>query len=213
MSVENRNIFINCPFDDAYREKLTAIIFVVVFLGFAPRISLEEQASSTQRLEKIMRLINESGHSIHDLSRLKADDTNGMYRGNMPFELGIDFGCRKYSGSEQALKGFLILEKEKYATLKAVSDLNGFDIECHDDKASCAVEIVRNWLKNSFSLKNTISPDSIWDIYTMEFQEWYYNKATSELKYRGEDYLLRIPVSDYIEYVNEWLEIFHRRTT
>ncbi len=46
----------------------------------------------------------------------------------MPFELGIDLGCRDYNSEEKyKLKKILILEEEKYSTQKALSDLSFAD--------------------------------------------------------------------------------------
>jgi len=144
----NDNVFINCPFDDGYRSKLMAIIFVLIYLGYRPRIALENMDSSRNRLAKIQDLIRTSELSIHDLSRLQADAVNQTFRGNMPFELGMDFGQKYLSDPVRDSKRILVMEKERYSILKAISDLNGFDIESHDDDSSRIMEIVRNWLNN-----------------------------------------------------------------
>jgi hypothetical protein len=200
----NENVFINCPFDDGYRSKLMAILFVVVYLGYRPRISLENMDSSRNRLAKIQDLIRTSELSIHDLSRLKADASNQTFRGNMPFELGMDFGYKFLSDPVRDSKRILVMEKERYSIQKAISDLNGFDIESHEDDSSRIMEIVRNWLNNVDASLHAVAPSSIWDDYTTEFNEWYFWKATAELKYKPDEFDRKVPIDEYVKLVQEW---------
>jgi hypothetical protein len=97
MSKENfdTNVFINCPFDNDYRQLLLAVIFTALYLGYKPRLSLERADSGENRIDKILDLIIESKFGIHDLSRIESQKGNEHFRMNMPFELGIDFGCKK----------------------------------------------------------------------------------------------------------------------
>ena len=67
---DEKNVFINCPFDDKYFELLKTLVFTVVYFGYNPRISLESSDAGLSRLEKIINLIQESKYAIHDLSRL-----------------------------------------------------------------------------------------------------------------------------------------------
>lgn len=90
----SRNVFVNCPFDSKYVALLRPLLFTLVYLGYVPRIASESLDSGKPRIEKIVELITESKFSIHDLSRLQSLKEGEFYRLNMPFELGIDFGCR-----------------------------------------------------------------------------------------------------------------------
>jgi len=87
-----KNVFINCPFDEAYRPLLEPLLFTIVSFGYCPRIAAERSDSGESRLSKIAELVAESKYSIHDLSRLKAPKAGALQRMNMPFELGIDYG-------------------------------------------------------------------------------------------------------------------------
>src|SRR5262249_9498177 len=87
----NRNVFINCPFDDGYRILLRPLLFTVYRLGFQPRIALESRDSGRPRIDKLVELIRESQYAIHDLSRIQATNVGDFFRLNMPFELGVDF--------------------------------------------------------------------------------------------------------------------------
>lgn len=68
----DRNVFINCPFDDDYAPILQAVLFVTVLLRFKPRLATERNDSGETRLERIRELIEDSKYSIHDLSRCQA---------------------------------------------------------------------------------------------------------------------------------------------
>jgi len=67
----DRNVFVNCPFDDDYLPILRALLFTVTYLGFQPRIALESRDSGQSRIDTITALIRESKYAIHDLSRIK----------------------------------------------------------------------------------------------------------------------------------------------
>ena len=121
MSGFDTNVFINCPFDREYAPILQAILFCVVFAGLNPRIATERGDSGENRLDKIRGLIEESRWSIHDLSRCQAREAGEFYRLNMPFELGIDWGCRHYFGKGREAKRFLILEEKPYRFQAALS--------------------------------------------------------------------------------------------
>ena len=52
-------VFLNCPFDEAYRPIRDALVFAIYDCGFVPRSSLEESDSGDVRIDKIMRIIAE----------------------------------------------------------------------------------------------------------------------------------------------------------
>ena len=68
----DENVFINCPFDEAFYPLLRPLLFTVIYVGLNPRISLESMDSGQPRIQKIVSLIEESKYGIHDLSRIKA---------------------------------------------------------------------------------------------------------------------------------------------
>ena len=113
-----KNVFINCPFDEEYETLLKSILLIISYLGYNPRIALESSDVSTTRLSKIVALIEESKYSIHDLSRLKSKRKNEFARLNMPFELGIDFGSKKFSNNHKTKK-FLVLSNDVHDYKKA----------------------------------------------------------------------------------------------
>ena len=53
----NDNVFINCPFDSAYKPLFDAIVFAVHDCGFVARCALEEGDASQVRIDKIYNII------------------------------------------------------------------------------------------------------------------------------------------------------------
>ena len=143
----NRNVFINCPFDDLYTPLFNAIVFAVHDVGFRPRCALEASNAGQFRLNKILDIISECKYSIHDLSRTELDAASGLPRFNMPLELGLDLGCKRFGSSRQKEKVCLILDVEPYRYQKFISDISGQDIYTHGGEEKRVVEIVRNWLR------------------------------------------------------------------
>src|ERR1700694_3455738 len=142
----DRNVFINCPFDDEYTPIFEAIVFAVSDVGFRPKCARERLDSSKVRLQKIFELIAASRYSIHDLSRTSLDDANTLPRFNMPLELGIDLGCKEFNADSQD-KSLLIFDSEQHRLQKFVSDISGQDIHQHANSPRVAVTQVRNWLR------------------------------------------------------------------
>lgn len=157
----NRNVFINCPFDDGYQPLLRPLLFTVYYLGFQPRIALESRDSGRPRIDRIVQIIHESKYAIHDLSRIRATEAGEFFRLNMPFELGVDFGCRAFKPGRWAQKRCLILGNERYHYQAALSDISGSDIQVHGGRPENIVREVRNWL-NSHSSHRASGPTRIW---------------------------------------------------
>ena len=109
----DRNVFINCPFDPEYLSLLRPLLFTIIYLGFNPKIALESSDSGEIRVNKICELISCSRYSIHELSRLQSRKKNEFYRMNMPFELGIEYGCRYFASDHLGEKRCLILERAR----------------------------------------------------------------------------------------------------
>lgn len=198
----DRNVFINCPFDEEYEPILHAILFCVVLLGFSPRIATERSDGGETRLEKIRQLIEESKFSIHDLSRCQALEKGEYFRLNMPFELGIDWGCRKYFGEGRHAKRFLILEEKPYRFQAAISDISGCDIETHGARYDKAMKKVRNWLRQQTGC-TAPGPAELTQQYT-NFSEWEYKMKLAQ-GYSEED-IREYPTFERLETMKSWIE-------
>lgn len=143
-----RNVFINCPFDEDYENIFNAILFTVNKCGFILRCAKEYQDSSSVRINKIIGIINECKYSIHDLSRITLDKAINLPRFNMPLELGICIGAIAFGRPAQKKNRYLILESEKFRFRDFISDLSGQDILPHKNDYNLAIKAVRNWLSH-----------------------------------------------------------------
>lgn len=194
------NVFVNCPFDDDYRQLLITTIFTVKFLGYKPRLSLERADSAESRIEKIVGLINESKFGIHDLSRMVSTGSEEHFRMNMPFELGIDYGCQKLKGDVWAKKQILILEKERYRYQKALSDLSGSDIKNHDDDPIKLIKVIRDWFVTVESLR-VDGTKKIWNSFN-DFQAYLYDEVVEE---DGHDSVDDVQITEVMQHMSDWL--------
>lgn len=143
---ENRDVFVNCPFDGAFRPLFHVIVFTVLRCGYSPRCALEASDAGETRIRKIARIIAACPYGVHDISRTELDEANGLPRFNMPFELGLFLGARAFGGRQQANKQCLVLEREAYAYQKYLSDIAGQDIYPHGDEPREVVRHVRDFL-------------------------------------------------------------------
>lgn len=145
----HQNVFINCPFDDAYLTTFYAIIFTIFDCGYIARCSLEIEDSSEIRIEKVIKIISGCKYGIHDISRTEPDKKTNLPRFNMPFELGMFLGAKRFGDDEQKKKSCLILDKEPYRYHSFISDIAGQDIQSHNNNDSEAIKVVRNWLRST----------------------------------------------------------------
>ena len=197
----SKNVFINCPFDYNYIPLLRPLLFTILYLGYNPRIASERFDSGEQRINKICELIEASRFSIHDLSRIRATRRNEFYRLNMPFELGIDFGCRRFKQGEAKNKKCLVLGKEQYRYQQAMSDLSGVDIKRHNDNPEELITQTRNWFVEN-ELGGGPSPAAIWESFN-EFMADFYEQRKKE-GFKEKD-LQMMPVPEYINFAKYWL--------
>ncbi|MFP4249322.1 MAG: hypothetical protein ACLFU7_06665 [Armatimonadota bacterium] len=200
------NVFINCPFDSDYAALLRPLLFTVVHAGLNPRIASERLDSGETRVGKICELICESRYGIHDISRIKAVQADEFYRLNMPFELGIDYGARRFGCSFLQEKRHLVLEEKPYAYHKALSDLSGSDIKSHRNEPDEIVRAVRDWLYDTCEMDTLEYPAVIWS----EFNDF----ASSLLEFRvaegvperaAREDVERMPETEYVHSIRLWL--------
>lgn len=145
--LRNSDVFINCPFDSAYRPIFNAIAFSVYDLGFVARCALAEDDSAEFRLSKIERIIEECRFGIHDLSAVELDAVTGLPRFNMPLEFGLFLGCKRFGPPNQSKKRALVLDSDPYLYRAFISDISGQDIRAHGRNPARAIREVRDWLR------------------------------------------------------------------
>ena len=146
MSAYDRSVFVNCPFDPDYAPVFDAVMFAVHDCGFIPRCALEEDDSARVRVDKIYDVIEACRLGIHDVSRTELDPALGLPRFNMPLELGVFLGARRYGRARHQEKRCLVLDRERFRYQAYLSDLSGQDIKAHGDDPMKAIRAVRDWL-------------------------------------------------------------------
>ncbi len=196
----NDNVFINCPFDAKYKPLFDAMVFAVHDCGFIPRCALEEEDASQVRIDKIYSIIADCRYGIHDISRTELDRDSDLPRFNMPLELGVFLGAKKFGIEEQKTKKCLILDTERYRYQQFISDIAGQDIQAHNDRSQEVIMHVRNWLRTASRRETIPSGSIIWKRY-QEFIEKLPQTA-QECQLTVEDLIF----NDYTLLVAQWLE-------
>lgn len=151
--VRSKDVFINCPFDLPYKPIFNAIVFAVYDLGFRVRCALEIDDAGDTRLDKIIRIIGECRYGIHDISATELNPVINLPRFNMPLELGLYLGCKRYGPPAQRSKSVLIVDREQYRYRDFISDIAGQDIHSHGADPNRAIVEVRNWLASKAASK------------------------------------------------------------
>jgi hypothetical protein len=192
------DVFINCPFDSDYAPTFRALIFTVYACGFRARSARELDDGGQKRIEKLYGLIEQCRYGIHDLSRTEPDPVNNLPRFNMPLELGMFLGAKRYGGAAQKAKRVLVLDVEPYRYQRFISDLAGMDIHQHGGDPVRALRETRDWLAN-VSRRTLPSADRVARLYQAFLAQLPALAATLEF---DPDH---IPYVDYERIVAEWL--------
>ena len=195
----NDNVFLNCPFDLPYKPLFDAMVFTVHDCGFIARCALEEVDASQVRIDKIYTIITDCRFGIHDISRTELDENSNLPRFNMPLELGVFLGAKKFGQKEQKRKNCLILDKERYRYQKFISDISGQDIHAHGNEVEKIVTVVRNWLRTASKRETIPSGSKIWE---------HYQDFMGDLPQLAQEFHLEVNelvFNDYIFMLTEWL--------
>ena len=121
-----------------------ALVFIIYACGFRPRSARELDDGAQARIETLYGLIEECRYGIHDLSRTEPDPISHLPRFNMPLELGIFPGAKRYGAAGQKAKRMLVLDVEQYRYQRFISDLAGMDIHEHRGDPVRAVRETRD---------------------------------------------------------------------
>jgi len=191
-------VFINCPFDLEYAPMFEALVFAIFACGFRPRSALEIDDSGQARIEKIYNIIEQCRYGVHDLCRTEPDPKHGLPRFNMPLELGLFLGAKRYGDEHQKQKRCVIFDLEPFRYQRFISDLAGMDIHVHGGDPRAAVEHTRDWLAN-VSRRKLPGAALILKLYD-EFAAGR-DRLVEELGFAGR----RIPYIDFERLVTAWL--------
>jgi hypothetical protein len=154
----SNSVFLNVPFDASYRPLLEAAVFAIYDCGFVARCALEDEDSSRVRIEKIYDLIADSKYGVHDISRVTLDSKSRLPRFNMPLELGLWLGAKRYGNERHRQKRALVLDEidDRYRVF--CSDISGQDPKSHFNDTTILIRRIRNWLRNSADNKHVKFP-------------------------------------------------------
>src|SRR5262249_13195872 len=73
-------------------------------------------------------------------------------RFNMPLELGLFLGAKRFGDGPQKAKRCLILDQEAFRYQAAISDIAGQDIKTHDGQPGRAIDIVDRYSRYQAAL-------------------------------------------------------------
>jgi hypothetical protein len=136
------------------------MVFAIHDSGFFPRSALEYDDAAQNRLEKILDLIEGCRFGIHDLSRTEVSAA-GLPRFNMPLELGLFLGCKRFGGEPHPRKACLVLDRDRYRFQRFISDIAGQDVHAHGDEPRKVVREVSGWLRTA-SRRKRVPGGDVW---------------------------------------------------
>jgi len=195
------SVFINCPLDAAFRPMFDALVFAVHDCGYIARSALEVDDASQVRIEKIAKIIASCKFGIHDISRTELDSSSGLPRFNMPLELGMFLGAKRFGRAEQRNKSCLVLDVERYRYQQYISDIAGQDIHAHGGKPDEAIKVVRNWLSNATPKTVRIPGGAVIAARYRLFREQL-PEACERLRLTEQD----LTFNNFVVLVEEWLK-------
>ena len=128
--------------------------------------------------------------------------SNPIHRLNcrdMPLELGLFLGAKRYGNKRQRTKSCKILDTEKYRFQKFCSDISGQDISAHSGDPDEAIKSVRNWFGKT--RRNVLIPSG------SRLVERY-RKFQNDLPMLCQSLKLKVPEITFLDFQNilvEWL--------
>lgn len=136
MAGSGREVFVNCPFDEGYKAFFDAAVFTIFRSGFVARCARETDNAADNRFDKICKI-----------SRTETDGTPPLPRFNMPLELGVFLGAKRYGGAKQRLKSCIVFDREPYRFRRYISDIAGEDIHAHNGEPRTLIVELASWLR------------------------------------------------------------------
>ncbi len=137
-------VFINCPFDDAFKPIFDAMVFAIHDLGFRARHALIDDGTVI-RIERIVVEIATSKYSLHDMSRVELSK-NKLPRFNMPFEAGMAYTVHALQ-PHRRVHHMGVLDAVEHQHQASISDLAGLDPMIHRNDPKLAIACVRDFLQ------------------------------------------------------------------
>ncbi len=137
LSKRIESVFLNIPYDLEFEDLYLAYIVGLTQLGLGINVTLA--VPNQDRLETIIRLIEQSDYSIHDLSRIEL--SQGIPRFNMPLELGLAIYRSKVTPKKHRI---YVFESRSYRAQRSTSDVNKIDPHIHRGTPAGLMNGLRN---------------------------------------------------------------------
>jgi hypothetical protein len=134
------SVFLNIPYDERFENLYLAYVVGLIQLGL--RVNAAVAAPNQGRLATIIKLIDRSDFSIHDLSRIET--SSGVPRFNMPVELGLALYRSHVTRGKHRV---FIFEGKRFRAQRSTSDVNGIDPQIHRGTAKGLMAGLRNILR------------------------------------------------------------------
>jgi hypothetical protein len=154
------SVFVNCPYDAAFRTSLDAIVLTCVHAGFLPWMAGSTGSTAVPRVERILEGLMWCRYSIHDLTRYQGEGPDNLSRFNMPLELGMAMalrGLRPEAGSHD----WTVMVPEGHVYQQYISDLAGFDPMVHDGSQRRVALAVLAWLMTRPDVPVVVGPADV----------------------------------------------------
>ena len=160
-SLAPSDVFINVPFDSRYEPLFLALIAGLVSLGLNPR-SVIQIGGSTDRLRRLLGIIQECPFSIHDLSRVQASGQGSFRvpRFNMPFELGLAAAVSMTAAG--TVQQWRVIEAVRHRVGHSCSDVDGYTAEIHGGTVRGMCEALANIFPDPPRAPLTDTDDMLW---------------------------------------------------
>jgi hypothetical protein len=153
-------VFVNCPFDDDYRDQLDAIVFTSIQAGFVPWMAGSTGDVAVSRVERINDGLRACRYSVHDLTRYQGEGQANLSRFNMPLELGMAMAVRHTSGDDDR-HDWMFMVPDGHVYQRYISDLAGFDPIPHDGSGRGVAVAVLSWLSTRAAAKVAVGPAEV----------------------------------------------------
>ena len=96
--------------------------------------------------------------------------------------------------------------------MKAISDINGFDIKNHHDIPEQLVECLRSWFSETVSLRNLNSSDKIYsdfiefntDLFRRKMNKYAGKHTSTEAERFADSEIQQMTMPEFIDAIIEW---------
>ena len=131
----------------------------------------------------------------------------------MPFELGLDYGLRRFD-PEFSDKRSLILETKEYEYMKAISDINGFDIKNHEDNPEKLILCLRAWFTETIKLRDLKSSSKIYsdfidfntNLFNKKVRKYHPEHNTTDAEKFARTEIDEMPLPEFIDEIAEYIK-------